>query len=60
MSAPANNYVAALSSRIGAAWQKRAVRTICLACYYILILAALVWLYGRGSFTTPKFIYQGF
>ena len=28
--------------------------------YYLAILAALLVLYGRGDFSTPPFIYQGF
>ncbi|MFN8486536.1 MAG: teichoic acid D-Ala incorporation-associated protein DltX [Caldilineaceae bacterium] len=28
--------------------------------YYLLIIAGLIWLYGRGDFTPPKFVYQGF
>jgi hypothetical protein len=36
---------------------KRALRT---TLYYLAIIAAITWLHGRGGFTTPKFIYQGF
>jgi hypothetical protein len=28
--------------------------------YYLLIIAGLIWLYGRGDFTPPHFVYQGF
>jgi len=28
--------------------------------YYLLIIAGLIWLYGRGNFSPPQFIYQGF
>ena len=28
--------------------------------YYLAIIAGLVALYGKGDFSTPKFIYQGF
>ena len=28
--------------------------------YYFLIIVGLIWLYGRGDFSTPKFVYQGF
>ncbi|MGE5674557.1 MAG: hypothetical protein ACM3XM_11850 [Mycobacterium leprae] len=31
-----------------------------LSLYYLGIVAGLVWLYGKGNFTPPKFIYQGF
>ena len=36
------------------------VRVLLLAGYYVLILAGLILLYGRGDFSTPSFIYQGF
>jgi hypothetical protein len=29
-------------------------------CYYLAILLGLLLLYGRGDFSTPGFIYQGF
>jgi hypothetical protein len=28
--------------------------------YYLLIIAALIAMYGKGDFTTPPFIYQNF
>ena len=28
--------------------------------YYIGVIAGLVLLYGRGDFSTPSFVYQGF
>ena len=28
--------------------------------YYLAILAGLLLLYGKGDFSTPSFIYQGF
>jgi len=31
-----------------------------LTLYYLAILAGLIIMYGRGNFTTPKFVYQGF
>jgi D-Ala-teichoic acid biosynthesis protein len=31
-----------------------------LTCYYLAIIAALILLYGRGDFSTPPFVYQGF
>jgi D-Ala-teichoic acid biosynthesis protein len=37
-----------------------AVRHAALLLYYLAILAGLIWLYGRGDFSTPSFIYQGF
>jgi len=30
------------------------------AIYYLLIIFGLIWLYGRGNFTAPQFVYQGF
>ncbi len=28
--------------------------------YYLAIIAALIAMYGKGDFSTPPFIYQGF
>ncbi len=36
------------------------IRSILLTLYYLAILLGLILLYGRGDFSTPKFIYQGF
>jgi hypothetical protein len=36
------------------------VRAVALTIYYLAILVALLVLYGRGDFSTPSFIYQGF
>lgn len=38
----------------------RRVRAVALTIYYLAILVALLVLYGRGDFSTPSFIYQGF
>ncbi|HMA38041.1 MAG TPA: teichoic acid D-Ala incorporation-associated protein DltX [Chloroflexia bacterium] len=38
----------------------RRLRAVALTCYYLAILAGLLLLYGRGDFSTPGFIYQGF
>jgi hypothetical protein len=38
----------------------RRVRVVGLTLYYLAVIAALVVLYGRGNFSTPRFIYQGF
>ncbi|HEY2574268.1 MAG TPA: teichoic acid D-Ala incorporation-associated protein DltX [Verrucomicrobiaceae bacterium] len=35
-------------------------RTVWLTVYYLLILAAVIYLHGRGGLETPSFIYQGF
>lgn len=31
-----------------------------LTLYYLGIIAGLIVLYGRGDFSTPAFVYQGF
>jgi hypothetical protein len=31
-----------------------------LILYYFAIIAGLIVIYGRGDFSTPPFIYQGF
>lgn len=36
------------------------VRGILLLLYYLAIIFGLIVLYGKGDFSTPKFIYQGF
>ena len=36
------------------------LRQVALTVYYLAIIAGLVALYGRGDFSTPAFIYQGF
>jgi hypothetical protein len=35
-------------------------RVALLTLYYFLIIAGLLALYGRGDFSTPSFVYQGF
>ena len=35
-------------------------RVIALTFYYLAIIAGLIALYGRGDFSTPGFVYQGF
>ena len=35
-------------------------RGVTLTLYYLLIILGLILLYGKGDFSTPKFIYQGF
>lgn len=39
---------------------KSSVRLSLLTLYYLAVIAGLVVLYGRGDFTTPAFVYQGF
>jgi len=41
-------------------FQRPAVRQALLVFYYLGIIAALIYLYGRGDFSTPPFVYQGF
>ncbi len=36
------------------------VRVLLLTLYYLLIILGLIIMYGRGDFSTPPFIYQGF
>lgn len=36
------------------------LRVAALTLYYLGVVAGLVYLYGRGDFRTPPFIYQGF
>ncbi len=36
------------------------LRMILLTLYYLAIILALIALYGRGDFSTPPFVYQGF
>jgi len=36
------------------------LRRLAVTFYYLLIIAGLIWLYGKGDFSTPSFIYQGF
>ncbi|HEY0790124.1 MAG TPA: hypothetical protein VGD78_03560 [Chthoniobacterales bacterium] len=36
------------------------IRFALLVLYYLGIVAGLLILYGRGNFSTPPFVYQGF
>ncbi len=38
----------------------RALLTLLLVMYYLLIIGGLLVLYGKGNFSTPPFVYQGF
>ena len=38
----------------------RLLRIAILTLYYLAIILALILLYGRGNFSTPPFVYQGF
>jgi hypothetical protein len=37
-----------------------ALRRALLILYYFAIIVALIVMYGRGDFSTPPFVYQGF
>jgi len=36
------------------------VRVAALTLYYLAVLTGLILIYGRGDFSTPSFVYQGF
>ncbi len=36
------------------------LRRVLLILYYFAVIAGLTVMYGRGDFSTPPFIYQGF
>jgi len=36
------------------------VRLAALTFYYLAIILGLILMYGKGDFSTPPFIYQGF
>lgn len=50
---PAAQHVRAFAAR-------PAVRIVLLSIYYFTILLGLLLIYGKGDFSTPPFIYQGF
>jgi len=33
---------------------------VLLILYYLVVILALIAIYGRGDFRTPPFVYQGF
>lgn len=41
-------------------WSHPTARFLILTLYYLAIILGLILMYGRGNFTTPNFIYQGF
>lgn len=45
---------------LGAFAARPAVRLAAQTIYYVAILLGLLLIYGRGDFSTPPFIYQGF
>jgi D-alanine--poly(phosphoribitol) ligase subunit 2 len=44
----------------GVVCRSSAAHSVVLTTYYLAIIAALILLYGRGDFSTPAFVYQGF
>ena len=36
------------------------LRTAAIAVYYLAVLVGLLVMYGRGQFTAPSYVYQGF
>jgi hypothetical protein len=42
------------------AYAKPHIRVVVLIIYYLAILAGLILLYGKGDFSTPPYVYQGF
>jgi hypothetical protein len=57
---PTNASVSAPREKLIALWNNRWVRFAVLTLYYLAILLGLIYLYGKGDFSTPPFIYQGF
>lgn len=48
------------TASITAAWANPWLRGLGLLLYYLAILLGLLVLYGRGDFSTPPFVYQGY
>ena len=46
--------------KVPAFFKRPAVQQTLLILYYLGIIAELIYLYGRGDFSTPPFVYQGF
>ncbi len=36
------------------------LQRVLLILYYFAVIAGLIVMYGRGDFSTPPFVYQGF
>jgi hypothetical protein len=43
-------------------WLERhpTLHRVLLIVYYVAVILALIAMYGRGDFSTPPFVYQGF
>ena len=52
--------IKSLISSITAFYTKPLIRVVVLTIVYLAILAALILMYGKGDFSTPPYIYQGF
>jgi hypothetical protein len=48
------------SLRLAGVAARPAVRLAARTIYYLAILVGLLLIYGKGDFSTPSFIYQGF
>ena len=53
-------WIKRLTTFFTAAFTNLTIKTILLTLYYLAIIAGLIIMYGKGDFSTPKFIYQGF
>jgi len=43
-------------------WLERhaTLHRVLLVLYYLAVIGTLILMYGRGDFSTPPFVYQGF
>jgi hypothetical protein len=57
---PSPSLASAYFSRLAKLAANPWVREILLTIYYLGILVGLILMYGKGDFSTPSFIYQGF
>jgi hypothetical protein len=53
-------WIKSLMSSITALYTRPAVRVVVTALCYLAILVALILMYGKGDFSTPPYVYQGF
>lgn len=47
-------------TRVGRFTSHRGIVFLGLMFYYLAIILGLILVYGKGDFSTPSFIYQGF
>jgi hypothetical protein len=57
LSSPSGNV---LGAAVDALTTRPWVRLVAQTCYYLIIIAGLIAMYGKGDFSTPSFIYQNF